>query len=139
MKYPRQDTSAVRGGECGLRPLRGQSGPRSVCDRLSQFPMARAFEARIKWQAPERGLFLVVGRGKSPVAAVNGAGGQVVANLVGGRRLLAVLPVTQAMTLHRHPDVALAGSVTVDAARFKRFMKLAGITDETKAPTSQHG
>ena len=106
--------------------------PLSTAAPFGHSRMSNAFEARIDCQRPERGLFLVIGRGVSPLLAVRSVGGQVAAQLAGGMRLLAVLPVAVASALQRHADVALAGPVTVDAARFAHFTKLAGLDGPAK-------
>ena len=104
----------------------------ATAEPLGHSPMSNAFEARIDYKRPDLGLFLVIGRGVSPLVAVRNVSGQVVAQLAGGTRLLVVLPVAEASALQRHPDVALAGPVTVDAARFAHFTRLAGLDGPAK-------
>ena len=90
--------------------------------------MARGFGAEIAVGKPGgQALFLVVGRGASPEAAVVGLGGKVLVRLPGGIRVLAVLPVLAQGPLGRHPAVALAGPVTIDPDRFARFAALSGL------------
>ena len=94
-------------------------------DRPADSAMARGFGAEIAIGEPDgRALFLVVGRGGSPEAAIRGLGGHVLVRLPGGIRVLAVLPVLAQGPLGRHPAVALAGPVTIDPDRFARFAAL---------------
>ena len=68
--------------------------------------------------------------------------------LPGGLRLLAVLLLSETKALRDHPDVALAGPVNVDQARFASFVKLAGLGvqankdekfSQTKTPNAPAG
>jgi hypothetical protein len=117
-------------------------------NQLGQSAISNAFAARIEVKTPERGLFLVVGRGVSPRPAVESVGGQVVVRLPGEVRLLAVLLLGETKALRDHPDVALAGPVNVDQARFTHFVKLAGLDgpaiaeqrfSQTKPPNAPAG
>jgi hypothetical protein len=45
------------------------------------------------------------------------------------RRVLAVLPLTAHAELRAHPQLELAGPVTIDAERFGRFAELIGLDD----------
>jgi anti-sigma factor RsiW len=74
-----------------------------------------------------RSLFFVLGRGGPPDAAVRAANGQVVTRLPDQRRVLAVAPLDAYAALSRHPAVALAGPVSIDAKRFGSFAKLVGL------------
>jgi hypothetical protein len=99
---------------------------------LGHSAISKSFAARIEVKTPERGLFLVVGRGISPRSAVESVGGQVVVQLPGEVRMLAVLRLSETKALRDHPDVALAGPVNVDQARFALFVKLAGLDGQSK-------
>jgi hypothetical protein len=68
----------------------------------------------------------VVGCSRPPDAAVESLGGTVVMRRPDGLRVLAVLPADGFAKLYRHPDVALAAPVTVDAERFASFARLTG-------------
>lgn len=83
---------------------------------------AEAFGAQVQISVRDRGLFLVLGRGKSPVAAVRAAGAQMVYEMPGDLALLAAMSVTASMALRRHRDIAHVGPVTIDAARFQQFV-----------------
>lgn len=74
-----------------------------------------------------RSLFFVLGRGGPPDAAVRELGGQIVTRLPDPRRVLAVASLDAYASLARHPAVALAGPVSIDAARFSSFAKLVGL------------
>ena len=88
---------------------------------------ARAFGANISVAADGRSLFFVVGRSGPPDLAVRSAGGEVVTRLPDPRRVLAVAPLEAYGGLSGHPAVALAGPVSIDAARFGSFAKLVGL------------
>jgi hypothetical protein len=88
---------------------------------------ARAFGADVSVAANGRSLFFVIGHSGPPDLAVRAAGGQVVTRLPDARRVLAVAPIDAYTGLSRHPAVALAGPVSIDAARFSSFAKLVGL------------
>ncbi len=72
-------------------------------------------------------LFFVVGRTGPPDLAVRAVGGQVLTRLPDQRRVLAVAALDAYTALSRHPEVALAGPVSIDAERFGRFAQLVGL------------
>ena len=88
---------------------------------------ARAFGADVSVAAEGQSLFFVIGRAGPPDLAVRAAGGEVVTRLPDPRRVLAVAPLDAYGGLSRHPAVALAGPVSIDAARFGSFAKLVGL------------
>lgn len=88
---------------------------------------ARTFGAEVSLGLEGRSLFFVLGRGGPPDAAVLAAGGQIVTRLPDSRRVLAVVPLDAYAGLGSHPAVALAGPVSIDAARFGSFAKLVGL------------
>jgi hypothetical protein len=88
---------------------------------------ARTFGAEVSLGMEGRSLFFVLGRGGAPDAAVRAAGGQVVTRLPDPRRVLAVVPLDAYAGLSRHPAVALAGPISIDANRFGNFAKLVGL------------
>lgn len=96
-------------------------------DGVGTTHVARAFGAVVNVEAPPRGLYLVIGRRGVPEAAVRSVRGEVVVRLDESASLLAVLAVDNHAVLQRHPDVALAGPVTIDPERFARFVGLAGL------------
>lgn len=96
--------------------------------------MARAFGAEVAVDRSPRGLYLVIGRRHLPEAAVRAARGEVVVRLPERATVLAILPVDAHAAVQHHPDVALAGPVTIDPARFARFAALAGL-DARPTPT----
>ena len=97
---------------CGSSPAVGASAT------------ARAFGADVSVAADGRSLFFVIGRTGPPDPAVSAAGGQIVTRLPDPRRVLAVAPLDAYARLSRHPAVALAGPITIDAERFGRFAQL---------------
>ena len=88
---------------------------------------ARTFGAEVSLGMEGRSLFFVLGRGGPPDAAVRAIGGQIVTRLPDPRRVLAIAPLDAYAGLSRHPAVALAGPVSIDAARFSSFAKLVGL------------
>lgn len=88
---------------------------------------ARAFGASISVATEGQSLFLVVGRTGPPDLAVRAVGGQVLMRLPDQRRVLAVAALDVYPALNRHPEIALAGPVSIDAERFGRFAKLIGL------------
>lgn len=87
---------------------------------------SRAFGASVSVSAEGRSLFFVVGRSGPPDIAVRAVGGQVLTRL-SDRRVLAVAALKTHTALSRHPEVALAGPVHIDAERFGRFAQLVGL------------
>ena len=99
--------------------------------RLGDSPTARQFGASVDIAgAANRSLYLVVGNRQSPRSAVTALGGEVVVALPDGVRVLAVMPTAAQLAIQRHPDVALAGPVSIDPDRFGRFVALAGLNGE---------
>lgn len=88
---------------------------------------ARTFGANVDVSVEGQSLFFVVGWSGAPDLAVRSVGGQVVTRLPDPRRVLAVAPLEAYAALGRHRDVALAGPVGIDAARFSAFARLAGL------------
>jgi hypothetical protein len=88
---------------------------------------ARAFGASVAIATAGESLFLVVGRTGPPDPAVRAVGGQVLTRLPDQRRVLAVASLDAYTALSRHPDIALAGPVSIDAERFGRFAQLVGL------------
>lgn len=89
---------------------------------------ARGFGADVSVAAADgRSLFFVIGRGGPPDLAVYAAGGQVVTRLPDPSRVLAVAPLDAYAGLSRHPAVALAGPITIDAERFGHFARLVAL------------
>lgn len=85
---------------------------------------AKAFGADVSLRSSGRSLFFVLGRTGAPDEAVVAAGGQIVTRLPDPRRVLAVAPLDSYADLCRHPAVAVAGPVSIDAERFERFAQL---------------
>jgi hypothetical protein len=92
--------------------------------------MADAFGATVSVPVSGRSLFFVVGRSGAPDAAVQAVGGTVVVRLPDVRRVLAVAPLAAHEQLRRHPDLALAGAVSIDAQRFGAFAQMIGLETE---------
>jgi hypothetical protein len=88
---------------------------------------ARAFGANVAVSTEGQSLFFVVGWTAPPDVPVRAAGGQVVTRLPDPRRVLAVAPLEAYSALSRHPDIALAGPVSIDPERFGRFAQLVGL------------
>jgi hypothetical protein len=86
---------------------------------------ARAFGASVDMETRGKALCLVVGNRKSPLAAINAAGGQVAVVLT-PRKMLAVIELSLLSQVQRHRDVVLAGPVSVDQGRFAQFAQMMG-------------
>lgn len=95
---------------------------------------AEAFGADVSLKTEGRSLFFVLGRSGPPDVAVRAAGGQVVTRLPDPRRVLAIAPLESYSGLSRHPDVSLAGPVSIDAERFSAFAKLIALDAGTGEP-----
>lgn len=113
------------------------SGPREdrYCGSTSPAgasAMSRAFGANVAVVTEGQSLFFVIGWTGAPDIAVRAAGGQVVTRLPDPRRVLAIAPLEAYSTLSRHPEIALAGPISIDAERFGRFAQLVGL--DTAAP-----
>lgn len=92
--------------------------------------MADAFGATVRVPVSGRSLFFVVGHAGAPDAAIHAVGGRVVVRLPDVRRVLAIAPLAAHDQLRRHPDLALAGAVSVDAQRFGAFAQMIGLETE---------
>jgi hypothetical protein len=88
---------------------------------------AVAFGADVSVATAGQSLFLVVGRSGPPDLAVCAVGGQVITRLPDRRRVLAIARLEAYSALSRHPEIALAGPVSIDAERFGRFAQLVGL------------
>lgn len=88
---------------------------------------SRAFGANVSVAAEGQSLFFVVGWAGPPDLAVRSVGGQVVTHLPDRRRVLAVAPLEAYAALGRHPEIALAGPVSIDPARFGAFARTIGL------------
>jgi len=103
--------------------------PHPVADSVRSSSMADAFGAEIVVPRDGSSLFFVVGRGGPPDTVVCSFGGTVVTRLPDRRRVLAVLPLDAHAALARHPGIATAGPVSLDAERFARFARLLGLDE----------
>ena len=103
--------------------------PHPVADPVRSSSMADAFGAEVVAPMNGSSLFFVVGRGGPPDTVVGSFGGTVVTRLPDRRRVLAVLPLDAHAALARHPAVATAGPVSLDAERFARFARLLGLDE----------
>lgn len=94
----------------------------------SMSALGRRFNAQLTvTPRADGGLYLVVGRVGSPDLAVATIGGQVLVRLPNQTHVLALIPSNTERALKAHPDVALAGAVTIDPVRFAQFARLAGL------------
>lgn len=124
------------------------SGPRPVTSRgadqddgtsvVGSSPAARAFGASISVTTQGQSLFLVVGRTGAPDVALRALGGEVLVRLPDERRVLAVAALDAYPTLNRHPEIALAGPVSIDAERFGRFAQLIGLDGASPEEREPH-
>lgn len=87
---------------------------------------AAHYGATVRIDTRGQTLALVVAR-TDAATIVGGVGGQVVAR-ISLQAALAVLELTDVIGLHAHPDVVLAGPVSLDDARFTRFLQTLGVT-----------
>lgn len=88
---------------------------------------SRAFGASVAVATEGQSLFFVVGWSAPPDVPVRSAGGHVVTRLPDPRRVLAVAPLEAYSELSRHPEIALAGPVSIDPERFGRFAQFVGL------------
>jgi hypothetical protein len=93
---------------------------------LGSSATAKTFDANISIADQEQSLFYVVARAGTPDAAVRSVGGEVVSRLT-VRKALALAPLALYSTLRNHPDLQLAGPITIDPERFARFTRLLGV------------
>lgn len=91
---------------------------------------AEAFGADVRVRDEGRSLFFVVGRGGPPDRAVLAAGGQVVTRLPDPSRVLALAPLESYARLTRHPEIELAGPISIDAERFGAFARLLSLDQQ---------
>jgi hypothetical protein len=91
---------------------------------------SRAFGASVSIATEGQSLFLVVGRTGPPDVALRSVGGQVLTRLSDHHRVLAVAALDAYAALSRHPEIALAGPVSIDPERLGRFAQLMGLDDE---------
>jgi hypothetical protein len=82
--------------------------------------MARSFGARVGVTLPGQGLYLVIGRSRTPSGLVRSAGGEIVLQL-SPLKLLAVLPVESYLGFRAHRDIVFIGPVSLDQARYAQF------------------
>jgi hypothetical protein len=88
---------------------------------------SRSFGAKVDVVTEGQSLFFVVGWTGAPDSAVRSVGGQVVTRLPDPRRVLALAPLEAYSALSRHHEIALAGPVSIDAARFGAFARMVGL------------
>jgi hypothetical protein len=100
--------------------------------------VAREFGASVSITAEGQSLFLVVGRTGPPDLAIRDLGGEVITRLPGQRRVLAVAALDTYTALNRHPQIALAGPVSIDAERFAWFAQLVGLDAAIPAERETH-
>lgn len=98
-------------------------------DRYSggESAIARAFGAQVATARPAQGLYLVIGRGRSPFALVRGAGGTPLLQFPRSFVLLALMPFAAFLALRGHPQLRHIGPVTLDHARFEQFAAAVGL------------
>ena len=83
--------------------------------------MARSFGANIGVRVESDCLCLVVARERSPRGLVQGAGGKVVIEL-SPTTVIAALSMAAHLSFRAHPDVRFIGPVSLDSARYERFV-----------------
>lgn len=93
----------------------------------SDSAIARAFGAQVRTVRPQLGLYLVIGRGRSPFEAVRSAGGQTLVQFPDTFVTLALMRFEAFLALRRHPHIQRIGPVTLDHARFEQFAAAAGL------------
>lgn len=91
---------------------------------------ADAFGARVSLPLEGRSLFFVVGHDGPPDAAVQRAGGVIVARLADPRHALAIAPLTAHAALRGDRGINTAGPVSIDPVRFGWFAQLIGLDTE---------
>lgn len=93
---------------------------------------ADAFGARVSLPIEGRLLFFVVGHDGPPDAAVQRAGGVIVARLADPRHALALAPLTSHAALRADRELNHAGPVSIDPVRFGQFAALIGLDQERR-------
>lgn len=102
-------------------------------------PTARAFEAGVSISDHGSALFYVIARSGLPDLAVRSVGGELVTRLPDPCQALALAPIAAHAQLRDHADLRLAGPVSVDPERFKRFTKAVGVdVPRSPAPTTSN-
>jgi len=86
---------------------------------------ASAFGAKIAITTGSWALCLVEVR-RSPAAALNTVGAKLLASR-SATKVIALVDMALFAQLRAHPDVARAGSISIDPARFARFQQLVGL------------
>lgn len=76
---------------------------------------------------PEHGLYLVIGRARSPFTVVRSVGGEALVQFPGTFVLLALMRFEAFLSLRGHPHLQHIGPVTIDRARFEQFMATIGL------------
>jgi hypothetical protein len=102
----------------------------------SDSAMARAFGAQVHMARADHGLYLVVGRGRSPFVVVRSAGGEPLVQFPKSFALLALMRFETFLALRGHPQLQHIGQITLDPARFEQFAAAAGL-DLAPDPTEQ--
>jgi hypothetical protein len=87
---------------------------------------AKSFGAQISLADHGQALFYVVARAGSPDAALRSVGGEVMSRL-SPSQALGLAPLSAHADLRHHPDLELAGPITIDPQRFERFTRLIGV------------
>jgi hypothetical protein len=93
----------------------------------SDSAIARAFGAQVTMARAEHGLYLVIGRDRSPFMTVRSAGGLTLVQFPGTFVTLALLRFEAFLALRGHPHLQHIGPVTLDHARFEQFAAAAGL------------
>lgn len=85
--------------------------------------ISRSFGADVGITLESGRLSLVVGRGRSPAALVQGVGGRV-AVVLSSTKVLAYLSLSTHLAFQHHPGIAFVGPVDLDQARFAQFISM---------------
>lgn len=86
---------------------------------------ADGFGANVSTKSGGRGMCMIIAH-RSPVAAINAAGGTLV-TLLPNHRAIAIVDLRNLPLLQHHEDVRVAGPISVDPQRFAAFQRLAGV------------
>lgn len=89
----------------------------------SNSDISRSFGADVSITKQAGGLSLVVGRGHSPEALIQGAGGRIVLAL-SSTKVLAYLSLATRLAFQHHPHITFAGPVELDQVRFAQFIAM---------------
>lgn len=100
-------------------------GDKMSASGMGDSATAQAFGANVAVATGSWAMCLVIAR-RDPAAALNAVGARLLATL-SSTQVIAFVDMTLFAQLRGHPDIASAGSISVDPQRFARFQKMVGV------------